>query len=88
MFARLCIRCHGRAAKSRNVVPDLRRVPVVADAAAWKAIVIDGVLEDAGMISWKRFISAEDAEKIRAYVAAQARELANESSDGSASPPR
>ena len=88
MFARLCIRCHGRAAKSRNVVPDLRRVPVVADAAAWKAIVIDGALEDAGMISWKRFISAEDAEKIRVYVAAQARELANVSTGGDASPPQ
>jgi quinohemoprotein ethanol dehydrogenase len=88
MFARLCIRCHGRAARSRNVVPDLRRVPVVADAAAWKAIVIDGTLEDAGMVSWKRFISAEDAEKIRAYVAAQARELANESAGGNANLPQ
>jgi quinohemoprotein ethanol dehydrogenase len=88
MFARLCIRCHGRAARSRNVVPDLRRVPVVADAAAWKAIVIDGTLEDAGMVSWKRFISAEDAEKIRAYVAAQARELANESAGGTANLPQ
>jgi quinohemoprotein ethanol dehydrogenase len=50
--------------------------------------VIDGTLEDAGMVSWKRFISAEDAEKIRAYVAAQARELANESAGGNANLPQ
>jgi len=87
LFARLCSRCHGRAAKSRNVVPDLRRVPPLADPAAWKAIVVDGALEDAGMIGWKQFISAEDAEKIRAYVVGQARELEKESSGGSDSRP-
>jgi hypothetical protein len=51
-------------------------VPPLGDAATWKSIVIDGALEDAGMVGWKSFISAEDAEKIRAYVATQARELA------------
>jgi mono/diheme cytochrome c family protein len=76
LFAKYCIRCHARAARSRNVVPDLRRVPPLGDAATWKAIVIDGVLEDAGMIGWKRFLSAQDAENIRAYVATQAHELA------------
>jgi quinohemoprotein ethanol dehydrogenase len=74
LYAKYCVRCHGRGAKSRNVVPDLRRVPPLGDAATWKAIVIDGALEDAGMIGWKQFISAEDAEKIRSYVAAQAQE--------------
>ena len=75
LYAKYCVRCHGRGAKSRNVVPDLRRVPPLGDAAAWKAIVIDGALEEGGMIGWKRFISAQDAENIRAYVAAQAQEL-------------
>jgi quinohemoprotein ethanol dehydrogenase len=75
-----CIRCHARQARSRNVVPDLRRVPPVGDAAAWKAIVIDGALEEAGMVSFKRFMSAQDAENIRAYVAAQAKNLSVESS--------
>ena len=74
LYAKYCVRCHGRGAKSRNVVPDLRRVPPLGDAATWKAIVIDGALEEAGMIGWKQFISAEDAENIRAYVAAQAHE--------------
>jgi quinohemoprotein ethanol dehydrogenase len=64
------------------VVPDLRRVPPLGDAAAWKAIVIEGALEEAGMVSFKRFLSAEDAENIRAYVAAQAKKLSAESSGG------
>jgi quinohemoprotein ethanol dehydrogenase len=76
LFARYCSRCHSRDAKSRNVVPDLRRSPALTDATAWKAIVIDGALDSAGMISWKAFISAADAEKIRAYVASEARKAA------------
>jgi len=78
LYERYCIRCHARDAKSRNVIPDLRRVPPLGDAATWKAIVVDGALEQAGMIGWKRFISAQDAEDIRAYVAEQAHKLAAE----------
>jgi quinohemoprotein ethanol dehydrogenase len=88
LFERHCIRCHGRDAKSRNVVPDLRRVPPLGDAATWKAIVIDGALEEAGMIGWKQFLTAEDAENIRAYVAAQARQLAAETPTAPAAPTR
>ena len=39
---------------------------------AHDAIVIDGALDSAGMISWQKFISAADAEKIRGYVASEA----------------
>ena len=86
LYARLCVRCHGIGTRSRNVVPDLRRVPPLSDAATWKSIVIDGALEDAGMIGWKRFISAEDAEKIRLYVASQAQALASQAPRGGAQP--
>jgi mono/diheme cytochrome c family protein len=78
LYEKHCIRCHAREARSRNVVPDLRRVAPLGDAAAWKAIVIDGVLGEAGMVSFKRFLSAQDAENIRAYVAVQAKKLAVE----------
>jgi quinohemoprotein ethanol dehydrogenase len=84
LYARYCSRCHARDAKSRNVIPDLRRSAALTDEATWKAIVIDGALEEAGMISWKRFVSAPDAEKIRAYVASEARKLADETSAGAA----
>ena len=75
-YARLCGRCHGLNMRSANIVPDLRRSAALADRDAWRAIVIDGVLEPRGMVSWSKFISPEGAEAIRAYVAEEARKLA------------
>jgi quinohemoprotein ethanol dehydrogenase len=84
LYARYCSRCHARDARSRNVIPDLRRSGALPDEHAWKAIVIDGALEPAGMISWRRFISPSDAENIRAYVASEARKVGAETSAGAA----
>jgi quinohemoprotein ethanol dehydrogenase len=78
LYARYCSRCHARDAKSRNVVPDLRRSGALGDESAWRAIVIDGALEREGMISWKRFISASEAEEIRGYVAGEAEKMGDE----------
>jgi len=71
-----CSRCHGGETHSLNIIPDLRRSVALTSAAVWKSIVIDGAFEPNGMIGWSEFIDAEDAESIRAYVAAQARLLA------------
>jgi quinohemoprotein ethanol dehydrogenase len=73
LFADNCSGCHGAAAMSSNVVPDLRRSGVLADAASWKTVVIDGVLAERGMISFKDQLSADQVESIRAYVQKQAR---------------
>jgi quinohemoprotein ethanol dehydrogenase len=70
-----CSRCHGGEAHSLNIIPDLRRSAALANAALWKNIVIDGALEANGMIGWSQFLLPEEAETIRAYVAAQARAL-------------
>lgn len=76
-YGRLCSRCHGPDARSLNIIPDLRRSSVLGDAQGWKAVVIGGALQDAGMIGWGRFITPGDAESIRAFVAGQARALAS-----------
>jgi quinohemoprotein ethanol dehydrogenase len=68
-----CIGCHGLATLSAGVLPDLRRSGALASADAWRSIVIGGVLTDAGMVSFSRYLSAEDAESIRAYVTHAAR---------------
>jgi quinohemoprotein ethanol dehydrogenase len=78
LYAKYCSRCHGRVTSSHNVVPDLRRSSTLPDPALWKAVVIDGIFCDAGMISWRRFLSPQDAEKIRTYVATEAQILATE----------
>jgi quinohemoprotein ethanol dehydrogenase len=70
-----CSRCHGGDAHSLNIIPDLRRSIALSSAALWKNIVIDGALEPNGMIGWSEFLTPEEAETIRAYVAAQARAL-------------
>lgn len=73
VYGDICARCHGPIARSWNVIPDLRRSPALQDAALWRSIVIDGVLRDAGMMSWARLVSGEDAEAVRGYVANEAR---------------
>jgi mono/diheme cytochrome c family protein len=73
LFADNCAACHGMGAWSAGVVPDLRRSGALADTAAWKAVVMDGALQDEGMISFKSFLSPQDAEAIRAYLANETR---------------
>jgi quinohemoprotein ethanol dehydrogenase len=70
-----CSRCHGGEAHSLNIIPDLRRSVALSNAALCKNIVIDGALEPNGMIGWSQYLSPEEAETIRAYVATQARAL-------------
>jgi quinohemoprotein ethanol dehydrogenase len=62
----------------------LRRSAALSSAALWKSIVIDGALEPNGMIGWSQFLSPEEAEAIRAYVAAEARALQRAESDAPA----
>jgi quinohemoprotein ethanol dehydrogenase len=70
-----CLGCHGMGTMSAGVLPDLRRSTALPDAENWRNIVIGGALTDAGMIGFGRYLSADDAEAIRAYVTAEARKL-------------
>ncbi len=62
-----CTICH-----NGPVNPDLTRSPVAANEEAWRAVVMDGILADRGMISFKPWIDAAQAEAIRGYVLAEA----------------
>jgi mono/diheme cytochrome c family protein len=53
-------------------LPDLRWSYYTESAESWKAVVIDGDLQSAGMVSFADVLSEEDAEAIRAYVLQQA----------------
>jgi quinohemoprotein ethanol dehydrogenase len=70
--------CHGSSTYSNGVIPDLRRSANLADKETWQSIVIDGVLQDNGMVSFANRLSPEDAEAIRAYIADRARQLARD----------
>ena len=74
-YGEYCGRCHGFNANSTNVIPDLRRSPMLTDRASWEQVVIGGVLAERGMISWKKYVTPAQAEQIRAFVGERARAL-------------
>ena len=65
-----CTICHGGP-----VNPDLMRSQVATDADAWRAVVMDGVLADNGMIGFKPWMTPKQAEAVRAYVLGEAERL-------------
>jgi len=50
----------------------------LADKATWQAIVHDGALKDNGMVGFAKWMSPEDVEAVRGYVADRARVYAKE----------
>ncbi|WP_254535993.1 outer membrane protein assembly factor BamB family protein [Sphingopyxis terrae] len=71
-YDRSCVACHGSGAISGGIAPDLRYSGTIADQTAWNSVVIDGVLSDQGMISFKENFTPKEIEAIRAYVIARA----------------
>ena len=67
-FGRYCQVCHGDSAIGNGFTPDLRVSGTLANADAWKSVIIDGALKDRGMVSFARVLTPQDAEAIRAYV--------------------
>ncbi|PIK71372.1 hypothetical protein CS379_19705 [Methylobacterium frigidaeris] len=78
LFGANCLFCHGFAAWSNGVVPDLRRSQINASKDGWRTVILDGVLKDRGMISFKDRLSDQDIEAIRAYIQDRARQLARD----------
>ncbi len=74
LYGRYCGACHGDAAVSGVLNPDLRHSGVIASAEAIRAVVIDGALEHNGMVSFARAIKPEGAEAIRQYIIKRANE--------------
>jgi len=70
-YTRICSVCHGVAAISGGVLPDLRHSAFAGDAAAWRSVVMEGELQERGMVSFAEILSDDDAEAIRAFVARQ-----------------
>ena len=67
LYAHNCLACHGFAAKSSGLYPDLRfSSPEVH--GLWNAIVLGGLRADGGMAGFADGLSVEDAQAIRAYV--------------------
>lgn len=68
LFARYCGTCHGDAAISGGVLPDLRYSAMLHSSEVWQAVVHDGALASRGMVSWNKVLDPAEADDIRHYV--------------------
>lgn len=82
VYAETCARCHGMAAASSNVIPDLRRSMSLTDSAFWDAIVMDGMLTPNGMVGFRERISEADSHALRGYISSRAQTLQREIARG------
>jgi alcohol dehydrogenase (cytochrome c)/quinohemoprotein ethanol dehydrogenase len=73
LFGRHCSGCHGQAAISGGVTPDLRASHFLADDF-WYEILLNGALKSAGMVSFSQVLDRIDATAIRDYVIHRANE--------------
>jgi quinohemoprotein ethanol dehydrogenase len=71
VYGRHCIFCHGVAAESSGLVPDLRHASLAVHED-WNAIVLGGTRQSRGMPSFADHLSQADAQAVRAYVIARA----------------
>jgi alcohol dehydrogenase (cytochrome c)/quinohemoprotein ethanol dehydrogenase len=74
VYGRYCSVCHGDAAIAGALNPDLRRSAALNSADAVRSVVIDGVLHQNGMVSFKAALTPDDAEAVRQYVIKRANE--------------
>ncbi|GHD03586.1 PQQ-dependent dehydrogenase, methanol/ethanol family [Novosphingobium pokkalii] len=72
LYGRYCTACHGDAAISGGVTPDLRHSGALGSPETWQMIVHDGALKDNGMVGWGKVMSPTDIDAIRHYVIARA----------------
>ncbi len=67
LYQHYCSGCHGDVAVSGGVLPDLRYSGALGNDQ-WFKIVLDGMLQSYGMVSFSREFSRKDAAAIREYV--------------------
>jgi quinohemoprotein ethanol dehydrogenase len=73
-YARHCGSCHGDAAVSGGLVPDLRYSRALSNDALWKAVLEEGVLAPNGMIAFKSDLSRRQEDAVRAFLIRRAQE--------------
>ncbi|MET0292696.1 MAG: PQQ-dependent dehydrogenase, methanol/ethanol family [Steroidobacteraceae bacterium] len=82
LYNQNCTLCHENG-RGMGGFPDLRYSPMIASEGAFKAVVIDGVLTENGMLSFAKTLTAQDAEAIRAHIT----KIANVAKNAPPAPP-
>jgi quinohemoprotein ethanol dehydrogenase len=78
LYQQFCGNCHGDAAVSGGVLPDLRYSGALK-TDVWFGVVLDGLLKQAGMVAFAKELSKQDASAIREYVIYRANQSLAES---------
>ncbi|MCB1671215.1 MAG: PQQ-dependent dehydrogenase, methanol/ethanol family [Pseudomonadales bacterium] len=73
-YTRTCAVCHGDAGISLrpDTYPDLRQSSRMISEQDWSAVVLEGELQEQGMISFANVLQDGEAEAIRAYIISRA----------------
>jgi PQQ-dependent dehydrogenase (methanol/ethanol family) len=70
-----CGACHGIDGQSRGSFPDLRYSPALNAQELFDAIVLQGVRNEQGMVSFDEALDPEDTVALRAYMTQRANDL-------------
>ena len=79
-YQRFCAACHGDVAVSGGVLPDLRYSSALSSDQLFSSIVLGGLLQKQGMVSFQKELSAEDVEAVRGYVTFRAHQTLEQES--------
>lgn len=71
LYYAYCSACHGTEVISNGAIPDLRHLPK-AFHDNFNTIVLDGVMQKAGMVGFSEVLSEDDAFALHAYILEQA----------------
>jgi len=74
VYGAVCAVCHS-GGNHTNVLPDLRRSPMLLSQDAFSQVVYDGILEGRGMVGFSHRVSRDDVQAIRAYLVDRAMRL-------------
>ena len=77
LYNRFCVVCHGQEGQSRAVFPDIRYSSALQAQEDFDAIVLDGIREENGMVSFAEAMDKEDTAALREYVIKLANDAKN-----------
>jgi len=72
-----CASCHGNNGRVSSLFPDLKYAAALNSPELFKAIVVDGILQNNGMVSFASVLTPEQADSIRAYVVKMSNDAKN-----------
>ena len=80
LYHAYCSVCHGLNAEA-STLADLRYMQP-ATHQLFNGIVLDGLYKDLGMVGWSKYLSADDADAIHAYVIERAHDTKRQQAGG------